>query len=234
MRENRPLTGRTINMKLPAFLALALTMTACGGGGDTQPPQGVAQAPTKVLVDTYGDSTQWGDVHLGRSPAIAQAELGSGYEISNRGVGSSNTANLLTGDGKNLPWAEQMAQSRANIVVINHAINDHPYPIEQFRDNLASLVNTATARGKRVILETPNPLVPGGSLSALWDLTTFAERVEMVRKVAAGTGAYLCDQNKAMHDANADTLEYMWDGVHPSAKGYQFKGHVLAGCIKAA
>jgi lysophospholipase L1-like esterase len=61
-----------------------------------------------------------------------------------------------------------------------------------------------------------------------------SERAEMVRKVAAGTGVYLCDQDRAMRDAGAATLEYIWDGVHPSAKGYEFKGAVLAECIRRA
>jgi lysophospholipase L1-like esterase len=224
-------------LRVAAFL-LSLLLGACGGGGgggDPEPTEGTVQAAAvPVTIDAYGDSTQAGDSRLGSAPAAAQAELGASYQVRNFGVGSTNTAKLLAGDGRNFPWAEQMAKTGATVVVINHGINDHPYPLETFRANLVELVYTAKNTGKRVILETPNPIVPEGAIAGDWDVGTLAERAEMVRKVAAGTGAYLCDQDRAMRDAGAATLEYMWDGVHPSTKGYEFKGRVLAGCIREA
>jgi lysophospholipase L1-like esterase len=216
-------------------LSLCALLAACGGGGGGEPDAPLPQSePAVLIVETYGDSTQAGHSSLGQSPSVAQDYLGVQYSVRNRGVGSTNTKNLLEGDGFNLPWDQQMKQSPASVVVINHGINDHPYPIEQYRDNLAKLVYTARDAGKTVVLETPNPIIPGGAISGDWDIDALAERVEMMRAVAAGTGAFLCDQDKAIRSAGQDTLEFFWDGVHPSAKGYLVKGSKLAQCIKAA
>jgi lysophospholipase L1-like esterase len=226
--------------RLPSRVAavlLALLLAACGGGGgDTDPAmeQVAAVGPAVTVIDAYGDSTQAGDSRFGSAPAVAQALLGDEHLVRNFGVGGSNTARLLAGDGLNFPWPEQMTKTGAALVVINHGINDHPYSIEQYRLNLVELVHTAQAAGKRVVLETPNPIVPEGAIAGDWNVDALAVRVEVVRSVAAGTGAHLCDQDRKIREAGAATLEYFWDGVHPSSKGYDFKGAVLAGCIRQA
>lgn len=209
--------------KLLALCLLAL-LCACGGGGSDERPSTPA-----ITIAVYGDSTQaaWVVVGQERSPSapstVAQSILG--LTVTNEGVPSTDAGQLLRGDGVHKPWPDEMSSSKAAIVTINHGINDHRYPLDEYRANLFSLVTIAQSAGKRAVLETPNPITTPDQLG-------LPDRAEAMRSVAAETGALLCDEYKAITDAGMVVPENYIDGVHPKDNLYEFKGRVLAECLR--
>lgn len=197
---------------------LALFLAACGGGGSAVAPS-ESNLPLPVYAAAaYGDSTQeaQGQPHAASRP---------GALVYNRGVGGTNTAQLLAGtDGRNYPWPLQMERETARIVVINHGINDRGYSVDDYKNNLRELVTIAQAGKKVVMLEEPNPA--GESRTPLmdaisFDVADFEERRAAMRHVATHTGVYFCAQPRVP----------LVDGIHPTAEGYAIKAGRLAKCI---
>ncbi|WP_164977947.1 SGNH/GDSL hydrolase family protein [Burkholderia pseudomallei] len=138
------------------------------------------------MIEAYGDSTQYGvtfsqSAGWTQNPYNApyylntslQAQFGAAVTVSNQGVSSTSAAMLLYGtDGAHLPWAQQMAQSRAQIVTINHAINDsglgHETPAD-YKFALEQLIGIARAAGRAVVLEEPAPVCHDAAKAALLD-----------------------------------------------------------------
>lgn len=156
--------------------------------GDSNPASTVKDAATpassptaSLLIESYGDSTTLGETLKDGeltlvdrpAPAIIQEALTSEFAgkvaISNEGVSGSQAIQLLNGsDGKHKPWAEQMKNSKAQIVTLNFGLNEafylknpvpqfEPMPPEKFADVLRSLVQTAQENGKAVVLIEPSP-----------------------------------------------------------------------------
>lgn len=198
--------------RLSVLVSLALALAACDKTESSAEPSDV------YAVSAYGDSTQaaQGDPH-------AASRLG--LLVKNRGVGSTNSSQLLAGtDGKNGPWAEMMKRDPAGVVVINHGINDYTYPLEQYRNNLVELVRVAREAGKVPMLELPNPVAETRTPmmeSTNFDISAFEARRQTMREVAEKEGVYLCDQPRV------DLI----DGIHPTPDGYMLKAARLAGCI---
>ena len=110
-----------------ALLALPLAL-ACAGA------LAPAHAHAKpVRIQLFGDSTQWGydgktDRAVPQPPAAVlqsamDARFGAGAVIvTERAVPGTSAAQLLAGtDGRNRPWPQEVD---ADIVVVNHALND--------------------------------------------------------------------------------------------------------------
>jgi len=216
-------------------------LSACGGGSG--PAAQSAPQPKSVLVEVYGDSTALGcTVSAGASPgvcqapgyaqanptaeqtlqALLQAKYGPTVTVANHGVAGNTIPAALTGDGVNLPWAQQMAQSKAQIVVFNFGINDSNVTsgesAAQFQANVSQLIQTAKAAGKTVVVETANPV-------------NDPTRIALPDYVAAGIAA------ARMWDVNViDEFGYLvtqpaWpsilsDNVHPTQAGYNLKAQV--------
>jgi lysophospholipase L1-like esterase len=187
---------------LAIFFPTALA--ACGGGGDTQvqPP---TCTPRVVRVQVFGDS-----VNRAHAPYL-QAELdrrfGAGAVlVDNRAVGGTTSEQLVTGtDGLNAPWPGSVV---ADVVLVNHGINDAYAPlgvtIERYRANLRTLASAPAA----VILQTPSP-----TTAAVYDS---APRAAAMREVAAETGAQLADVQAYVLGLPGWTV-YLPDGIHPDA-----------------
>lgn len=139
---------------------------------------GCAQQP-KVIIGDYGDSTTAGfQVNKGvpsytrvTAPAVTQQilqkDFGEQVVVVNRGVSGIQATTLLEGattfTDPILPWAQEMAETKASIVTINVGINDAlyytrptkglaPESPDQFEEIMTKLVTIAKASGKRVIL----------------------------------------------------------------------------------
>jgi lysophospholipase L1-like esterase len=232
-----------------SILALALTVAACGGGSSGASPQATSnsnqpqtQAPssnqpksTGGLIEYYGDSTIWGwktnsaDTSQGDpvatpAPAAFAAALPTTpkYDVVNEGQSGSTACGLLRGeDGKHPAWDEQLDKNKGKWVIINHGINDQKtYSLDTYTDCLRQLVKKAKAKGREVILETPNPIVPANLDS----------HVQAMKNVASQEGAKVIDQYKMLTDylGGRAISEICPDGLHPTQEVYIMKGQFAA------
>ncbi len=168
---------------IASFLGMfVMACSGCGGGGDgTAATTQAAATPKPVLIEAYGDSTTEGySVVNGVSGINPQNQIvvlqqllrdrfGSNVSVANNGVGGTEASQLLNGtDGTHAPWAQVMAQSKAQIVTIEFGLNDTFFfsqpragveseSPDQFEEILTELVNVARAAGKQVVLIEPGP-----------------------------------------------------------------------------
>lgn len=234
-------------------LLLTLVLSACGGGGggstDTAPntnAQSSGGASTQLLassgqtIDYYGDSTIWGlksgttntQVATPAPTAFAQALAGTAqHTINNKGVNGSTACDLWNGNtglGMN-NWTTEMASSKATVVIINDAINDsNPgtgESVAQYSTCLSNLADTAKARGKKVIFETPNPV----------DNTGLDAYVTAMKNVASSKSIPVIDEYTYLRNQLTDTYtirDMDPDGTHPNDNVYIQKGQFAANVFK--
>jgi lysophospholipase L1-like esterase len=189
-----------------------------------------------TTIEYHGDSTVWG-YRSGSgarvatpAPAAFAAALPSParYVVRNKGVNSADACELLNGGNARYAqsWETYMAASDADIVIINHAINDQwRMGTDQYRSCLNSLAGIAKKHGKKVVFETPNPTrdsYPGG-------LDAYANTM---KSVAAEHGAPVIDQYAyLMNHLNGNYLDVysiIPDGLHPDEATYILKGRYAA------
>jgi lysophospholipase L1-like esterase len=233
-----------------ASLFLTLALAACGGGGDSpNPPQGTPQnpdaggdpapgqggnppPPTSEIIEYYGDSTVWGlkshtndeQVAKPAPQAFAEALPGSPttYTVRNEGVSNTSACQLRDGtDGRHDNWGEQMRTSQADVVIINHAINDlrQGESIATYSTCLRDLAVLARQNGKRVIFETPNPITAPSGLDSY---------VGAMKAVATENSVQIIDQYQYLVNRYPDLSVVVPDGLHPSDQVYIEKGQYAA------
>ena len=196
---------------------LSAGVAGCGGGSQA-PVAPVCNQAASVRIQLFGDSTQrgfLGDASGGvavHSPAVElQAYFDALYpgrvSVTARAVDGSTARQLRVGDDTlNLPWPGSVT---ANIVVINHGIND----LLVYRDlpgyvqDLRALSSAATAT---VVFETPNVIKTG-------DLAPYAQAM---RDVAREKGLTVAD-TFSYTSALPNGLQLLGDNVHPSDALYQ-------------
>ncbi|WP_313494037.1 SGNH/GDSL hydrolase family protein [Stenotrophomonas sp.] len=134
-----------------------------------------------ILIEVYGDSTTLGAQTASGSTVITmesepkqlqgllRERFGDAVTVVNKGVGGTQAYQLLSGtDGMNRPWPEQIANSDADIVILNYALNDQLYNAkpaegvfqgtpESYGEIMALLVQIARDQRKVVVLQEPNP-----------------------------------------------------------------------------
>jgi lysophospholipase L1-like esterase len=187
---------------------------------------------TGYAIDYYGDSTikgldqQNGGTVQSPAPFVFDQTLQTTlkHSVSNQGVNSTTCVDLLNGiDGAHPEWSIQMASTSANVVIVNHGINDSlSETLDQYKSCLTSLVTIARQKGKKVVLETPNPTphLPG-----------VADYAAAMKSVAATLQVPVIDQFQNLTDymaknPNAEVIGP--DGVHPTQQGYTLKGQYAA------
>lgn len=171
-------------------------------------------APGKpVRIQLFGDSTQFGydgktNRQVAHPPAavlqsLMDARFGAGAVIvTSRAVPGTTSAQLLAGtDGRNRPWPQDVD---ADIVVVNHALNDaHTLvPLKTYVDQLRRLHPT--------VFETPNPVTIG------WPSPAYARAM---RQVAAEQHAPVADVETWML-AQPNWRAHLPDGLHPDDATY--------------
>jgi len=127
-----------------------------------QPTVTDCRLPRVITVQLFGDSTQagWdGSKHRigGRTPEkLLQRQLDLAFGkgrvvVEGRGVSGTTLLQLVEGaDGKNARWPQPAV---ADVVVINHGINDaRDSDLTQYRAALSQLANPPG----RLVFETPN------------------------------------------------------------------------------
>jgi len=198
--------------------------------------QTTPSAPTNNVartVDYYGDSTIWGyasgsgaRVAVPAPTAFAQALPASlNITVRNEGVNSTDACQLLNGnDGRHPAWSQQMDNSPASIVIINHGINDEwRYDVNTYKGCLQSLAQIAKSKGKKVIFETPNPTRDSGPSG----LDVY---VNAMKAVASQQNVPVIDQYQYLNNyLNGQSVYTICpDGLHPTNAVYIMKGQYAA------
>lgn len=202
-----------------------------------------AAAADEVRIEMYGDSTTYGAQTV--AGILRQTELNEtrvldeilsarfptlDIVVNNNGVGGAQAVELLYGwDGVHAPWPAQMAESTADIVVLNFALNDASFnsnPVEgrmpvspsQYGSVIESLVTVARTEGKIVVLEEPNP-----TMHALIGNAPIYSYVDTLRQVADRLDVPLIaqfDEIRKIPDWQSYLSE---DRIHPSTALYAIK-----------
>lgn len=197
---------------------LILSLTSCGGGGPESPTDPCV-ALSSVRIQLFGDSTQLGFDSASPSgvathnPATElqryfDARYGAGkVKVSSRAVNGSSSKQLVDGtDGLNAPWP---ASVEAEIVVVNHGINDF-YPVDDIAAYRKNLQILSMAAGSRVVFETPNILRK----------LNVGPYAQVMREVAAQKGLPVADVF-AYTSALPDWPTLLFDNAHPSDMLYK-------------
>ena len=201
-------------------------------GSSSSQPASQAKAWIQIspgdTIEYYGDSTVYGNLSgVGTQvsqppPYVFSKVLGHKYIVKNEGVSATTSTQLLLGtDGKHAPWATQMANSPARVVIINHAMNDKVYTtVSQYTNNLRKLAEIAIAKNKQVIFETPNPDYWGGLEPYMSAMKAVALQLDIP---VIDQFSYL----KAFLNGRS-VYEICPDGTHPSEAAYVLKGTFAA------
>lgn len=201
----------------------------------------------------FGDSTTAPRQGLTVYADILQRELkldGAAPWLVNAGVGGNNTADALARLDKDV------LQRNPKLVVIAFGINDSAINVwenppataprislEQYRQNLASMVDRLKASGIAVVLMTPNPLRWSEKTKELYGKPPYdpndpdgfnlllKDYVAAVRELAQAKGVPLVDVWAAFHekaagrDGGLDSL--LLDGMHPNQDGQRIMADLL-------
>ncbi len=196
-------------------LLLALATASLGTPLALAAAAGEVRAGSRpVRIQLFGDSTQVGlDRATGRpvaQPPVAllQAAMdkrfGAGaVSVTERAVSGTTAGQLLAGtDGRNRPWPQEVD---ADIVVVNHALNDsyRHVPLDAYARQLRELHAT--------VYETPN------AITVPWPVEPYTARM---RDVAASLNAPVADVDAWMH-AQPGWPALLADGLHPNQAGYR-------------
>ena len=215
----------------------------------------------RILV--FGDSNTWGWIPVERGypttrhakdqrwPGVAQAELGSGYEIVEEGL-SGRTTNLadptvpeLAGAGLNggayLP-AAVASHLPLDLVVIMLGTNDLQARFDrtpdQVADGLRSLIESVRAMdgaawteyaAPKVLVVAPPPLVA----TERFPSDVFAGGIDKSRALSARYREIAAAAGAEFLDAGAVTRTDGVDGLHLSADAHRALGLAVAGKIRA-
>ncbi len=220
---------------LMAGFAQAASPATPAAPPDLPPPTCAAAAPVK-LIAAYGDSTTQGigadETHS--MPVYLQSML-CNAKVVNEGVSGTRADQLLHGtDGKHKPWGEEMAQSKAHIILINFGINDSRQAGEttqSYSMNMDLLIRTAKKAGKIVVLATPNPIFPGKKADA--PDPKLQAHAQSVRNLAKAEQVELVEVNSLMLTLLKQRRlnELYYDTLHPQALGYQYIAKAVAETI---
>lgn len=144
--------------------------------------------------------------------------------VVNRGISGATARDWLYGSPNiPIPWAAQMANSKASIVIMQIGINDmNTYSLTEYTNALTELVKQTRAAGKIMVLETPGPADNGALDSFARGMIDVAAKlnVPLIDQYTYWT-AYMADNNVAIR-----TL--VPDGTHPSDAWYIQKGQYAA------
>ncbi|MDE1184316.1 GDSL-type esterase/lipase family protein [Paraburkholderia sp.] len=203
----------------------------------TDPAASAASAVStrSVLIEAYGDSTTLGiscaNGHCAPLPDNAVTALqdrlrdahsadAASISVTNLAVGGTMASQLLDGTdrARGVPWRERMSASSAQIVMINYGINEmmHKQTPDQFYAAETALVQIALKAGKRVVLQTSNPM-PDPRFN-----TNLAPMIAMTRRVAAEQHVPLVDQYAYISGLSGWQM-MMSDGAHPKPALYRLK-----------
>jgi hypothetical protein len=159
--------------------------------------------PKPILIEVYGDDAMMGltsqmsvaqQSETVQSQALLQAQLNdTAITITNKAMGgtASTLVNMMRGvDGGGPPFAERIKASKAQIVLMNHAINDNlVQSLAPYTDAMIDWIKAVRDAGKIPVLEEPNPVCDGNhpwleNYVSVMDNTADAYKVPLVKQYA--------------------------------------------------
>lgn len=193
--------------------ALAIALSACGGGGADQPAASPAQAPAQggatctprvVTVSLLGDSTMAGQG--GRIQRAMDEQFGVGATVVTNFAVSGTTSG-------------QANRIAADVIVANYGINDgkQGVPVDQYRANMLALHPT--------LIETQSPVI-----GPTWPEVDY---VSASTSAAADLGVPVADTYAYVRTV-PHWQTYVEDGTHPDETMYNWISiNVLAPAVAA-
>ncbi len=196
-----------------------------------------ASAPATIVIAAYGDSTTAGVTSSGGRNIISkeneisylqqmlQQKYGPAVRIENHGSPGAQLTELIRSP---VSWEQRMAQSDARIILINYAINDariysaknRPAGAESpedFNRTLTSLIKTARAHHKQVVLQQPNPLCGRAERWNVWPY------VWQLNQVAQQQQVPIVRQYQLIKQQDDWRSEMSADCIHPTKTLYKKK-----------
>ncbi len=226
--------------------AFVVACSGCGGGGEDSPSRDVANAPAQrsVVIDAQGDSTIWGfqtsdnfQKHwqtTNNPPALLekalQAKFGKTITVQNHGHPGAMIGDRMNGvNGYTLTYAQEVSTNKADIVIVNFALNDaHKSalePVDQYKAYLIDFVAQSRAAGRVVVLEEPNPI------DFQINASTIPKYVEAMNEVARELNVPIVHQYHHI-SAMPNWKALLIDGIHPTDELYWIKAHRQAEVIE--
>ena len=196
-----------------------------------------------IRIDCYGDSVIWGSTPFNISkqsnhsaPKVLEVVLQSIFQnkkivVNNFGIQGSTLLGFVSGDDHSQGSIELKAKNKADVIYINHGINDalKKNPLSKYRSALHRTIDACLQNGVALIFVTPNVMgVNGfGNLQISSRLKLY---VEEMKSVASERGIEIVDQFSL---TRRDTLKHnpkvvIPDGAHLSDFNYNQLGHNLA------
>jgi lysophospholipase L1-like esterase len=187
--------------------------------------------PSVVTVEYHGDSTIRAGYATKPAPVVMDENLATNFVVINEGVNSSTILKLLNGsDGVHPAWQTWVAQSKATFMIFNHGINDAltiGNTAALYKAQFSQVIDIAQAAGKKVILETPNPIVGDSRLTPY---------ISALLQLAAERNLPVIDQHQYLANyiaANNMTVEStLIDSLHPNQTTLVLKGQYAAKRMK--
>lgn len=200
----------------------------------------------EIKVACLGDSITAGKnvQEAQRYPAVLQNRLGPGYQVRNFGVGGAT----LLKEGRPNVWSMLDAASafEPDIVIIALGTNDtvggnrknwdHEAKfIPQYRELIRKLRSLGSH--PRILVCTPSDMVTEKESLSADRRANLVERhprlldlCERIRKLSELDGVTVVEWNPVLRGHP----EWVTDGVHPTAEGYQALAEALLGPVKVA
>lgn len=194
------------------------------------------------VIAAYGDSTTAGVISSGGRNIITKNnemnylhqmlkdKYGADIQLKNHGSPGAQAAELVySQDNKpHLDWAERMAKSDANMILLNYGINDariyffkdkkaHQESPEEYKRIMTELVKVAKAHNKLVVLQEPNPICGRAERWNVWPYVYQLNEVAKEQQVPIVKQFSLIKENRDWQS------EMSPDCIHPSEMLYKQK-----------
>jgi acyl-CoA thioesterase I len=246
------LSSNPINLSVWTVLLVAIAVLSGCGGGDSRSTSGptsetsLPAAPDSAVMESdaaairylaLGDSLTQGvgavDEQTGAFPALLSERWrtdGCGVELRNVGV-SGYTAGQVVSD--QLPEIESF---QPTLITFQAGANDIAtgVPLSEYRDNIATVLDAATASGAHVIVLAQNEWFrsPEGQNYGPDLPAQRAAFDESLIEATTARGLQFVDL-RPLYQTQADQAMWVEDGIHPTPEAYDAWSAELAKAVPA-
>ena len=129
-------------------------------------------------------------------------------------------------------FADEVLTYRPDVLFIDYALNDRGIGLEKAKKAWGTMIETALAKGIKVILLTPTPET---SVNILDSTTPLAQHAEQIRELSRQYRTGLVDSYEAFRQlaaAGVDIENYMSQVNHPNEKGHHVVSDLIMGYCK--